>query len=280
MRRSAKAGPHHSNATIRQTIRIGRLNSPASCGARANIWLTPAPARMAMKPPNWGNSEAKIELGAASASSHDRHPGSFPGNRQEFGPIEGRREDDREPDEVLDPPFRVRCRPRRRAGARRRPGARTGNAERLFDLAGELGAADAAGVRGRERHQGELPALLLGRGARAHHRREEQSARRRAVRRTGRDLRGRHQGERVRALQAAGGRRAPGALQARRRPVDRDRRRSAGVHDQRQVPRREQARARRRRGTICSIRPTRACCRWPTRAPPARRSRASSRCWR
>ena len=155
-----------------------------------------------------------------------------------------------------------------------------GDAERLFDLAGELGAADAAGVRGRERHQGELPALLLRRGARAHHRREEQSARRRAVRRPGRDLRGRHQGERVRELQAAGGRGAARALQPCRRPMDRDRRRPAGVHDQRQVPRREQAQARPRRGTICCIPPTRACCRWRTRARRAPRSRASSRCWR
>ena len=41
---------------------------------------------------------------------------------------------------------------------------------------------------------------------------------------------------RVRAVQAAVVRVAAGALQAGRRPVDRDRRRSAGVHDQREVP--------------------------------------------
>ena len=45
---------------------------------------------------------------------------------------------------------------------------------------------------------------------------------------------------RVRAVQAARVREAAGALQAGRRPVDRHRRRSAGVHDQRQVPEGEQ----------------------------------------
>ena len=77
-------------------------------------------------------------------------------------------------------------------------------------------------------------------------------ARRRAVRRPGRDVRRRHRRRRVRAVQAAVLRRAAGALQAGRRPVDRHRRRSARVHDQRQVPEGEQPARRRRRGTTCS----------------------------
>ena len=56
---------------------------------------------------------------------------------------------------------------------------------------------------------------------------------RRAVRRTGRDLRRRHQGGRVRALQAAAQLAVlPARFKAGRRPLDRDRRRSAGLHDQ------------------------------------------------
>ena len=118
-----------------------------------------------------------------------------------------------------------------------------GPGERLHDLAGELCPADVPGVREGDRHQGQLPPLLLGRGAGPRDRREEQSAHRRAVRRPRRDLRRRHQGRHLPALQVAVLRQAAGALQAGRRPVDRDRRRSAGVHDQRGLPQGQQPEA-------------------------------------
>ena len=47
-----------------------------------------------------------------------------------------------------------------------------------------------------------------------------------------------------------------------------------------QVPRREQAQPAGVVGRSAPSRPTRACCRWPTRAPRAPPSRASFRCWR
>ena len=95
------------------------------------------------------------------------------------------------------------------------PTRRPPNAQCLLDLAGELGAADVRGVREGDRHQGQLPALFLRRSAGPRDRREEQSARRRAVRRPGRDVRRRHQGRHVRAVQAAVVRQAAGALQGR-----------------------------------------------------------------
>ena len=119
--------------------------------------------------------------------------------------------------------------------------ARGRHRERLLDLARELGAADVRGVREGDRHQGQLRPLLVGRGARPRHRREEQSARRRAVRRPGGDVRRRHRRRRVRAVQAA---RRSRRCRARFRQADgqwiADRRRSARLHDQRQVPEGEQ----------------------------------------
>src|SRR5437868_3839107 len=54
--RSAKAGLHHTNATIRHTIRIGRPQLPASCVARANIRLTAAELTPEpLEPPTWEN---------------------------------------------------------------------------------------------------------------------------------------------------------------------------------------------------------------------------------
>jgi hypothetical protein len=55
--------------------------------------------------------------------------------------------------------------------------------QRLFDLARKLGAPDVRGVRERRPASRSTSSAFRRRGARARHRREEQSARRRAVRR-------------------------------------------------------------------------------------------------
>ena len=86
---------------------------------------------------------------------------------------------------------------------RRRQGARRRDAQRLLDLARELCAPDDGGVRESFRHRREVRAFLLGRSARARHRREGKSAGRRSVRWPGRDLHGGAGQGRVRSLQVA-----------------------------------------------------------------------------
>src|SRR5437867_3925749 len=141
------------------------------------------------------------------------------------------------------------CAPRPRLGGPRdrgRPGhprSRRRDAQRLLDLARELGAAHVRGVREGDRHQGQLRPLLLGRGAGPRDRREGQPARGRALRRAGRDARGRDQGGHLRALHAARVRPAARALQAPGRPVGGHRRRPARLHEQHQVPQGKQSQA-------------------------------------
>ena len=86
----------------------------------------------------------------------------------------------------------------------------------------------------RDRHQGQLPALLLRRSAGPRHRREEQPARSTCCS----AVRSRPSPPASRKacsspISRRQLRQAAGALQAGRRPVDRHRRRSAGLHDQR-----------------------------------------------
>ena len=128
-------------------------------------------------------------------------------------------------------------------------------------------------VRESDRHQGQLHALLLGRSAGANHRREEQPAastccsavpskRSPPASRTG-HFRALHN-----ALRRA-------ELPARFKHADGE---WTAIADDplvfmtnTQFPEAKQSAGPRPRGTTCSIPPTRTCCRWPTRARPARR---------
>ena len=116
------------------------------------------------------------------------------------------------------------------------PGHCRGVAESLFDLAGELRPADAGGVREGDRHPRQFRPLLLRRSAGAADRRKGQSASRCAVRRPGRDVHRRRGAGHLRGLHAAERRRSAETVQERAGHVDRHRRRSAGVHDQHQIP--------------------------------------------